>query len=61
MHNSGKKPIDKKLEEARSKLFTEDTFKELISPTMLPKYFDNTYICVLVSLILNYFIKGKLC
>lgn len=58
MFNSGKKPIERKLEEARSKLFTEDTFKELLKPEFMQKAFDSTFICVMMSMILHYFMKG---
>lgn len=59
MFNSGKKPIERKLEEARSKLFTEETFKELLKPEFMQKAFDSTFICVMISMILHYFMKSE--
>lgn len=61
MSNSGKKPIARKLEEARAKLFTVETFHEILKPEFMAKAFDSTFICVLVSMILNYFIKSEVC
>lgn len=61
MINTGKKPIARKLEEARAKLFTMDSFKELVKPEFMLKAYDSTFICVLISMVLNYFIKSELC
>lgn len=61
MVNTGKKPIGKKLEEARAKIFNNDTFRELMKPEFLLKAYDSTFICVLLSMILNYFIKQEVC
>lgn len=59
MANSGKKPVERKLEEARAKLFTLESFKEIMKPEFLSKSFDSTFICILTSMILTYFIKTK--
>lgn len=61
MVNTGKKPIARKLEEARIKLFNNDSFKELMKPAFILKAYDSTFICVLLSMILNYFIKSETC
>lgn len=61
MVNTGKKPIGKKLEEARAKIFNNDTFKELMKPEFILKAYDSTFICVLLSMILNYFVKQEVC
>lgn len=61
MANTGKKPIERKLEEARAKIFNNDTFKELLKPEFLNKAFESTFICVLISMVLHYFIKQELC
>jgi hypothetical protein len=59
--NSGKKPIDRKLEEARQRLFTVESFRELIKPEFIAKCYDSTFICVLISMILGYFVKSETC
>lgn len=59
MVNTGKKPIGRKLEEARLKLFNADSFKELLKPQFILKAYDSTFICVLFSMILNYFVKSE--
>ena len=61
MNNSGKKPINKKLEEARIKLFNNDSFAELIKPDFISKLFDSTFLCVLMSMILSHFVKSETC
>lgn len=61
MMNTGKKPISKKLEEARLKLFNNDSFSELLKPTFILKAYESTFICVLLSMILNYFVKSETC
>lgn len=59
MVNTGKKPISKKLEEARLRLFNNDSFKELLKPEFVLKAYDSTFICVLISMILNHFVKSE--
>lgn len=61
MVNTGKKPIGRKLEEARLKIFTSESFRELLKPDFLAKAYDSTFICVLLSMVLNYFIKAEVC
>jgi hypothetical protein len=59
MVNTGKKPVSRKLEEARLKLFNNDSFKELLKPQFILKAYDSTFICVLLSMILNFFVKSE--
>lgn len=61
MHNAGKKPIERKLEEARLKLFNTQSFNELMKPEFFSKTYDSTFICITISMILAYFIKSENC
>jgi hypothetical protein len=61
MHNAGKKPIERKLEEARVKLFNTQSFNELMKPEFFAKTYDSTFICMTISMILAYFMKSEQC
>lgn len=61
MHNAGKKPIERKLEEARTKIFSTQSFNELMKPEFFMKAYDSTFICITISMILAYFIKSEQC
>lgn len=59
MANGGKKPIERKLEEARAKLFTVESLHELLKPEFVPKAYASTFVCILIGMILNYFITTE--